>query len=53
VDHRQVQRAEVLVEWEVGKIVVDVEKESVLEICWRLCVANPVKFIYKIKELGF
>jgi len=45
VDHRQVQRAEVLVEWEVGQIVVDVEKESVLEICWRFCVANPVKFI--------
>ena len=40
--HSKVERTEVLVEREVGQIVVDVEEESVLKILWRLCVAYPV-----------
>ena len=46
MDHGQVQRAEVLVEWEVCQIVVDVEEEGVLEVLRWFCVAHPVEFIY-------
>ena len=34
MDHRQVEGPEILVEWEVGQIVIDIEEESVLEVLW-------------------
>jgi hypothetical protein len=45
VDHGEVERAKVFVEGEVGEVVVNVEKESVLEILWCLSVRNPVEFV--------
>jgi hypothetical protein len=34
MDHRQVKRPKVLVEWEISQIVIDVEEESILEVLW-------------------
>lgn len=45
VNHRQIQGTEVLVEWEVGQIIIDIEEESVLVVLRRLRVTNPVQFI--------
>ena len=45
MNHCQIQGAEVLVEWEVGQIVVNIEEESVLVVLRRLRVTNPVQFI--------
>ena len=52
MDHGQVQRAEVLVKWEVRQIVVDVEEEGVLEVLRWFCVAHPVEFIYMSRKGG-
>ena len=46
MDHRQIQWAEVFVEREVSKVVVNIKEECVLEILWRLGVTDPVKFVY-------
>ena len=48
VDHGEVEGTEVLVEWEVGEVVVDVEEEGVLEVLRRLFIADPVEFVCKI-----
>jgi len=48
VHHGEVQRTEVLVEREVGEVVVDVEEEGVLEVLRRLSIADPVEFVCKI-----
>lgn len=45
VNHSKVERSEVLVEWEVSQIVVDIEEECVLEILWRSEVTNPIELI--------
>ena len=45
VNHCQIQGTEVLVEWKVGQIIIDIEEESVLVVLRRLCVTNPVQFI--------
>lgn len=45
VNHSEVQWAEVLVEWEVREIVVDVKEECVLEVLWWLVIRNPIEFI--------
>ena len=42
VDHREVQGAEVLVEREVGEVVVDIEEEGVLVVLWWLQIGHPV-----------
>lgn len=45
MDHSQVEGAEVFVEWEISEIVVNVKKESVLEVLGRLGVSDPVEFV--------
>ena len=45
VNHCQIQGTKVLVEWEVGQIVVNIEEKSVLVVLRRLRVTNPVQFI--------
>ena len=44
--HAKVKGTEVLVEWHVGKIVVNVEEESVVDVSGRGSIRNPVQFIY-------
>jgi len=34
MDHSQIQWTEIFVEWEIGKIVIDVEEEGILEVLW-------------------
>lgn len=34
MNHGQVEWAEILIEWEVGQIVIDIEEEGVLEVLW-------------------
>ena len=51
MDHCQIEWTKVLVEWEISKIVVDVEKESIFEILWRLSVRNPIEFVYREKGI--
>lgn len=41
--HSQVERPEVLIEWHIYKIIVNVEEESILVILGRLNVRNPEK----------
>lgn len=38
VHHGKVQGSEILVEWEIGQIIVNIEEEGVLKILWRLCI---------------
>ena len=45
VNHSKVQWAEVLVEWEVSEIVVDVKEECILVVLWCLVIRNPIEFI--------
>ena len=45
VDHGQIERPKVLVEWEVGEIVIDIEEECVLEVLWWSQVTNPIEFV--------
>lgn len=47
MDHGEVERAEVLVEREISKIVVNVEEESIFEVLRRLSIRDPVKFVCK------
>lgn len=47
VDHCEIERAEVLVEWEVGEIIVNIEEECILEVLWWLVIRNPIQFIYR------
>ena len=46
MNHRQIQRSKILVEWEIRQVVVDVEEESILVILRWLRVRNPKQFIY-------
>lgn len=46
VDHRQVQRTKVLVEREVGQVIVDVEEERILVVLRWFGVRDPVQFVY-------
>jgi len=57
VHHSQIERSEVLVKWEVCQIVVDIEKEGILEVLRRTCITHPVQFIlnnldWSAKNLG-
>ena len=53
MDHGKVKRTEVLIEWEVGQIIIDVEEEGVLEVLRRLGIRNPVELVYqKVKGIG-
>lgn len=45
VNHSEVQWAEVLVEWEVREIVINVKEERILEVLWWLVIRNPIQFI--------
>ena len=45
MDHGQVQRPEILVEWEIGQIIIDIEEESILEVLWWFGIGNPVEFV--------
>ena len=47
MDHGKVERTKVLVEGEVGQVVVNVKEESVLEVLRRLGVGNPVQLVYR------
>ena len=48
MNHGQIQRSEILVEWKIRQVVVDVEEESILIILRWLCVRNPKQFIYSV-----
>ena len=45
MDHGQVERPKVLVEWEVSEVVIDVEEESVFEVLWWSLVTHPIEFV--------
>lgn len=45
MNHGEVKRSKIFVEWEVLQIIVDVEKESIFEILWWFNIGYPVKFI--------
>ena len=44
--HRQIEWSEVLVEWEVSQIIINIEEEGILKVLWCLHVTHPVQFIY-------
>jgi len=44
--HRKVQRPEIFVEWEVSKIVINIEKECILVILRWFRTRNPIQFIF-------
>ena len=50
MNHREIKRPKVLVEREVLQIIVDVEEESIFEVCWRLQIRDPVQFVYKVES---
>ena len=50
MNHGEVKRSKIFVEWEVLQIIVDVEKESIFEILWWFNIGYPVKFIYNKKQ---
>ena len=52
MDHGEVQRTEVLVEWHVSKVIIDVEEEGIFVVLGRLVVRNPVQLVYG-KKLVF
>ena len=45
MDHGQIEWPEVLVEWKVSEVVVDVEEEGILEVLWWSEVADPIELI--------
>ena len=47
VDHSEIKRTEVFVEWEISQIVVNVEKECILKVLWWLFIRNPIQLIYR------
>ena len=47
MNHSEIQRAEVLVEGEVSKIIINIEEECVLVVLWWFRVRKPIQFIYK------
>jgi hypothetical protein len=51
MNHGEVKRSKIFVEWEVLQIIVDVEKESIFEILWWFNIGYPVKFIYNKNSL--
>lgn len=54
MDHGKVQWPEILVEWHISKIIVNVEEKGILIILWRLIVRYPVQLICKReKKLEF
>ena len=44
--HGKVQGTEILVEWEVSQIVVDVKEKCVCVVLWWFDSGDPVKFIF-------
>lgn len=42
MNHCQIEWTKVLVEWKISKIIINVEKECVFEVLWRLGVWNPI-----------
>ena len=47
MDHGKIERSKVLVEWEVRKVVVNVEEEGVVDVRRRLRIGDPVEFVYE------
>jgi len=45
MDHRKIQRPEILVEWHVNQIIIDVEKEAVFEVLRWFTVSYPVQSV--------
>jgi len=46
MNHGQIQRSKIFVEWEISQVIVDVEEESILIILWWLSIGNPIQFFY-------
>lgn len=38
MNHGQVERSKILIKWEIGQIIVNIEEESILEVLWWFCV---------------
>ena len=47
VDHGKVEWTEVFVEWVVGEVAVDVEKECIFIILRWLSICDPVQLVYR------
>jgi len=45
MNHSQIEWAKILVEGEVSEIIINIEKESVLEVLWWLSVGDPIKLV--------
>jgi len=45
MDHRKIQWAEILVEWHINQIIIDIEKEAIFEILRRFTVSHPVQSV--------
>jgi len=45
MNHCEVKRSKILVEWEVLQIIINIEKECIFEILWWFNIGYPVKFI--------
>lgn len=46
MNHGQIQRSKIFVEWEISQVIVDVEEESILIILWWLSIGNPIQFFW-------
>ena len=53
VYHGQIKWSKVSIEREIGKVVINVEEEGVLEVLWRFRITDPVKLIYRMIEFLF
>jgi hypothetical protein len=45
--HGQIKWSKVSIKRKIGKVVINVEEEGVLEVLWRFRITDPVKLIYK------
>ena len=45
MDHGQIERSKVLVEWEVSQVVINIEEAGILVVLWGLGVTHPVQFV--------
>jgi len=48
MNHCKVEWSKIFVEWEVSKIVIDIEEEGIFEILWWFNIGYPIEFIYII-----
>ena len=49
--HCQIEWPEVLVEWEVSQIIINIEEEGILKVLWWSLVTHPVQFIYMANKI--